>query len=159
MTIPIRLDRLASQLTSRLDVETRPALSTAELAFRIFAAFRAHPHINNVLTHISRAKWAEVEQSLNSILDPATRSDGISPLGYNIIDLMVAERGVTGKVMRPYFQAALHRLVEPHQADRLICHIETLFRELEWDAQHPAPPAPPANEPSEDPSDVRGQPQ
>lgn len=34
--------------------ENHLPLSTAELAFRIFAAFRAHPHINNVLTHISR---------------------------------------------------------------------------------------------------------
>ena len=39
--------------------ESRLPLSTAELAFRIFAAFRAHPHINNVLTHISRAKLVE----------------------------------------------------------------------------------------------------
>jgi len=49
-------------------------LSTAELAFRIFAAFRAHPHINNVLTHISSAKLVEVEKSLNRILDLSTAS-------------------------------------------------------------------------------------
>lgn len=35
----------------------RPNFSAAELAFRIYAVFRAHPHICNVLTHISRAKW------------------------------------------------------------------------------------------------------
>src|SRR5689334_22558247 len=36
--------------------ETRQKLSTTDLAFRIFAAFRAHPHINNVLTHIAQER-------------------------------------------------------------------------------------------------------
>ena len=105
----------------------------ARLAFRIFAAFRAHPHINNVLTHISRAKLVEVEQSLNRILDPATTSDSLSPLEQNIVDLMCAKRGITGKILKPYFQAALHRLLEPHHAERLIRHIDALFIELEME--------------------------
>ncbi len=69
MTIPLRLKAPAEPLpTTRALLqqyylppaeprsEARPELSRAELAFRIFAAFRAHPHINNVLTHISRAQ-------------------------------------------------------------------------------------------------------
>lgn len=111
--------------------ERRPELSTAEFAFRVYAAFRAHPHINNVLTHISRAKWIEVEQSINSILDLATTSGDLSPLGQNIIDLMAAERGITGKILKPYFHAIVQKLLEPHQAERLIRHIEALFLELE----------------------------
>lgn len=76
--------------------ELNPELSTAELAFRICAAFRAHPHVSNVLTHISRAKWNEVERSIKSIIDPAMTGDDLSPLGRNIVDLLVAERGITG---------------------------------------------------------------
>ena len=94
-------------LPARAGTPKLPEASTAELAFRIFAAFRAHPHINNVLTHISRAKWAEVEKSLNRILDLATTSDGLSPLEENIIELMVGERGITGKILKPYFHGRL----------------------------------------------------
>ena len=138
---------------------SRAELSKARLAFRIFAAFRAHPHINNVLTHISRAKLVEVEQSLNRILDPATTSDSLSPLEQNIVDLMCAKRGITGKILKPYFQAALHRLLEPHHAERLIRHIDALFIELEWKAQQPAPSVPPPSEPSQELDNARGTPQ
>lgn len=129
--------------------DRRPELSTAELAFRVYATFRAHPHVSNVLTHISRAKWIEVEQAINSILDPATTIDGLSPLAQNIIDLMAAERGITGKILKPYFHAILHKLVEPHRAERLIGHIEALFRELEWRALHPPPPPAPSESPQQ----------
>jgi hypothetical protein len=129
---------------------------TAELAFRIFAAFRAHPHINNVLTHISRAKWAELEKSLNRILDLATTSDGLSSLEKNIIELMVGERGITGKVLKPYFLATLHRILEPSHAQRLIRHVDTLYLELEWKAQHP--PATAQITRSKEPDHVKGEP-
>ncbi len=138
--------------------ERYPELSTTELAFRVFAAFRAHPHINNVLTHISRAKWAEVEKSLNRILDPVTTGDGLSPLEENIIELMVGERGITGKILKPYFLAALRRTVGPRRAERLARHVNTLYLELEWKVQHPSP-APLQSEPSREPNDVRGEPQ
>jgi hypothetical protein len=134
---PVRAAKLREYLPPQ--AEARLELSTTELAFRIFAAFRAHPHINNVLTHISRAKRGELEQSLNRILDlSTTTSDGLSPLEENIIDLMVGEGGVTGRILKPYFQAALHRLLEPDRAERLIRHISALYLELEWKVQHPA---------------------
>lgn len=116
--------------------ETQVQPSTAELAFRIVAAFRAHPHINNVLTHISRTNWALVERDINSIIDPATVSEELSPLAQNLIDLMCAERGVTGKILKPYFHDALGRLLEPSRVQRLIGHIEVLFIETEWKAEH-----------------------
>jgi len=121
----------------RQDFEGRRKVPTFELAFRIFAVFRAHPHINNVLTHISRANWIEVEKSLNRILDLSTTTDGLSPLEENIIELMVSERGITGKILKPYFQAGLHRILEPSPAERLISHINALYLELEWKVQHP----------------------
>lgn len=121
------------------ELETPARLSTAELAFRIFAIFRGHPHISNVLTHISRANLTQVERELNIILDPAATAGGLSLLARNIIDLMCAERGVTGKILKPYFHAALQRLVGAAEAEQLIRHVETLFLELEWEADHPAP--------------------
>jgi hypothetical protein len=159
MTIPLRLGHRAQYL---LPVAEYPKseggleLSTAELAFRIFAAFRAHPHINNVLTHISRAKWIEVEQSLNRILDLSTTADGLSTLEENIIDLMVGERGITGRIFKPYFQATLRRIVEPSRAERLIGHINALYLELEWKVQHPLP-ARPLSEPSQESGHARGE--
>jgi hypothetical protein len=163
MTIPLRLgDRSGVQAATALrrdylrpmaeptPSEARPELSTVELAFRIFAVLRAHPHINNVLTHISRAKWVEVEHALNRILDPSTISDDLSPLEENIIDLLVGERGITGKILKPYFQAALHRIVEPSRAERLIRHVNALYLELEWKVQHPPPPPSTTSEATQD---------
>ncbi len=159
MTIPLRLgNRSGVEAATALPRKYLPPmaepttpkarleLSTAELGFRIFAVLRAHPHINNVLTHISRAKWVEVERALNRILDPSTISDGLSPLEENIIDLLVGERGITGKILKPYFQAALHRIVEPSRAERLIRHVNALYLELEWKVQHPPPPPSAASE-------------
>jgi hypothetical protein len=143
VTVPLRLEIRAEVQPARCPILQEPLLGnsaspeTTELAFRIFAAFRAHPHINNVLTHISRAKWAELEKSLNRILDLATTSDGLSSLEKNIIELMVGERGITGKVLKPYFLATLHRILEPSHAQRLIRHVDALYLELEWKAQHP----------------------
>ena len=126
-----------------------PELSTDEIAFRLFAAFRAHPHINNVLTHISRAKWLELEHALNRILDLSTTSDGLSPLEENIIELMAGERGITGKILKAYLQVILQRILEPSLGERLIRHINALHLELEWKVQHP-PPVPLQSEASEE---------
>jgi len=162
MTIPLRLEALAEPLPTTGALlqqdyllpaeprsEARPELSTAELAFRIFAAFRAHPHINNVLTRISRAKSGDVEHALNRILDLSTTSEGVSPLEENIVDLMAGERGITGKILKPYFQAALLRIVEPSRAERLIRHVNALYLELEWKVQHPLTSASTSHPPQE----------
>src|SRR5450759_2569701 len=103
--------------------EVRPEFPIGELAFRVLVAFRVHPHLSNVLTHISGANWAKVERSLNSIFDLATPSGSLSPLDQNIIDLMCADRGVTGRILKPYFHAVLRRVLEPNHAERLIRHI------------------------------------
>jgi uncharacterized protein (DUF2249 family) len=88
-----------------------------------------------------------VEQSLNSILDLTTTSGSLSSLDQNIIDLMSADRGITGRIMKPYFRAVLRRVLEPDHAERLISHIDALSLELEWKAQHPTPRAPTPSEP------------
>lgn len=162
MTVAVRLDARATKSkalyaepalgAALLPIsEAGSRLPTAELAFRIIAAFRAHPHINNVLTHISRAKWADVERAIEAILDSATTSDGLSPLARNIVDLMCAERGVTGRILKPYFHSTLHRVLEPMRAERLIRHIQALHLELEWQAGQPAPaPSEPSKEAGHD---------
>jgi hypothetical protein len=151
MTIPVRLESRAEAWPGRVSLlksallpeittdrtsTTRAQLSTAELAFRVFAAFRAHPHINNVLTHISHSNWSQVERSLNVILDPE-KNEELSPLAQNIVDLMFAERGVTGKLLKPHLHGALEKLVDRHRAERLIRHIEALFIEMERKTKHP----------------------
>ncbi len=136
--------------------EVHAKLSTAELAFRIFAAFRAHPHINNVLTHISHAKWVEVEKSLSRILDLSTTGDGLSPLEENILELMVGERGISGKILKPYFVTGLHRILGPSQAERLIRHVNALYLEFEWKVQRPPSPTPARTEALKESEDARG---
>lgn len=168
MTVPLRLANQTAQPVGGVILpehllpteelsgsKLRVDPSAAELAFRIFAAFRAHPHINNVLTHISRAKLREVEQALNRIFDLSMSSDGLSPLEENIVELMVGERGVTGRILKPYFQAALRRTLEPDPAERLIGHITALYLEIEWKVQHP-PLAAPESEASEEQADATG---
>jgi hypothetical protein len=161
MTIPLRLKIGAEAQPARALILQECMLvesefpETAELAFRIFAAFRAHPHINNVFTHISRAKWAEVEKSLNHILDLATTSDGLSLLEENIIELIAGERGITGKILKPYFMAILRRILELNHAQRLMRHIDALYLELEWKARHPRAPVEIAH--SKEPDHVRGE--
>jgi len=71
---------------------------------------------------------------------------------------MCAERGITGKILKPYFHAALHRLLNPHHAELLIRHIDVLFLELEWKAQHPAPPPIVPSEPLKESGHARSEP-
>ncbi len=127
------------QAPIRRNREAPRGLSTDELAFAVYASFQAHPHINNVLTHISRANSTRLEQSLRSILDLTTPSDRLSPLEQNIVDLMCADRGTTGKILRPYFHSVLRKVLQPDQADRMIRHVDFLFLELQWQALYPPP--------------------
>lgn len=105
-----------------------------ELAFRMLVDFKAHPHINNVLTHISGADWGKVEEALRLIVDPSAEGRELSPLARNILDLMCAERGVTGRIVKPRVQAFLYRSVEPRIAAMLIWRMTALFLALEWTA-------------------------
>ena len=89
-----------------------PAIDS--LAFSIVAALHRHPHLSNVLTHISRASWPRIEHTLGIILDPATQRRDLTPLARNMLDLMVAERGDTGRIFKPYFRALLVAAVGPN---------------------------------------------
>ncbi|THD56985.1 MAG: hypothetical protein E8A46_02475 [Bradyrhizobium sp.] len=110
-------------------------IAVGDLAFLVVAAFRRHPHINNVLTHISGANWQRVEQAQRAILNPLTASRDLTPLARNILDLMCADRGVTGRILKPYFRGLLARILSPHLAALLIDRISLLFLELELESR------------------------
>jgi hypothetical protein len=111
--------------------QERPEIALDDLVFFVVAAFRGHPHINNVLTHISGASWSQVEQALRVILDPCTGSHDLSPLARNIVELMCADRGVTGRVLKPFYRERLVTLLGDRVASRLIAHVTCLFLEYE----------------------------
>ena len=79
------------------------------LAFRMLVAFRVHPHIGNVLTHISGGDWRKIERALGTLFDPSTVNRAHTALEANLLDLMCAERGVTGRIMKPYLHDVLPR--------------------------------------------------
>ena len=110
-------------------------IAVGDLAFLVVAAFRRHPHINNVLTHISGANWQRVEQAQRAILNPLTASRDLTPLARNILDLMRADRGVTGRIMKPYFRGLLAGILSPHLAALLTDHVSILFLESELESR------------------------
>lgn len=100
-----------------------------DLVFTLTASFRRHPHLNNVLTHISGGQWPGVERALRAILDPGSRHVGMSPLALNILDLMCADRGITGRILKPFFRGILFLKLAPPTAQRLISHVDNLFED------------------------------
>jgi hypothetical protein len=87
------------------------------------AALRKHPHVSNVLTHISGQSWARVEQTLHLILDANTTPRDLTPLGRNMVELMWAESGVTGRIFKPYLLQLLTALSGPGPASEILARI------------------------------------
>ncbi len=110
----------------------------------LVAVFRLHSHIGNVMNHVCGGRWGEVEQALRLILDPQSTDADLSPLGDNILDLLWAERGITGRILKPYFRELLNRLLLPRVASQLFAHFAGLLLEVE--ARRYRPPAPLANQ-------------
>lgn len=126
------------QAATPLEATHQAAIAPTELAFTVVAALRAHPHLSNVLTHISRGNWGQIEQAFGAILNPDTHSTALSALARNIVDLMCADRGVTGRIFKPYYQELLSAILGKVLARRLIVNITSLFTELERAAAHAA---------------------
>lgn len=106
---------------------TARAADSGELGSALLAAFRRHPHINNVMTHISQGQWDKVGEALRAILDRAATADALSPLAVNIVELLVAEEGVTGRILKPYMKELLGRLLPARDAARVEAHISGIF--------------------------------
>lgn len=111
-----------------------------DLAFSLVAALRRHPHLSNVLTHISRSSWPRVEQTLRTILDVKTQRHDLTPLARNMLDLMCAEHGDTGRIFKPYFHYLLTALAGPHVASGLLVHIAHLAQSGNESVRRPASP-------------------
>ncbi len=108
-----------------------PELGRRELVETIIATLRCHPHVNNVLTHISGGQWTRIDEALSAILDDRTTVVGLSPLARNVVDLLCAERGVTGRILKPYFRDVLARLLPGEAGQSLWDHIVRLSLELQ----------------------------
>lgn len=54
----------------------------------------------------------------------------LSPLAENILTLICAERGVTGRILKPYFRDVLQAILHVEQAEGFAIHVNRLFSEL-----------------------------
>lgn len=104
-------------------------LDVRRLAGIAVTAFRAHGHICNVLTHISGAKWDRVEEALCAILDPRAGRRELTPLAENILDLLCGNRGVTGRIMKPYFELLLLGTLPTDVAVQICVNVARLYKE------------------------------
>lgn len=108
-----------------------PPAARARLVERLVVAFRHHPHINNVMTHISGARWDRVAAALDVIFDAGAPRAALSPLGENIVVLMQGERGVTGRILKPCLGRLLAALLPAPQAAQGAGRIAALHVMLE----------------------------
>lgn len=134
--------RAPSESSRGRAMSSSSSMTVPELTFFIVAAFRRHPHFNNVLTHISGGSWNRIEQALQVIVDPDASGCDLSPLARNIIDLICANGGVTGRIVKPYYRALLVGALGEAVARRLIAHVTCLFIESEAAACQTVPPRP-----------------
>jgi hypothetical protein len=94
--------------------------------------------VNNVLTHVSRGDWTAVERSLLRIFDPATTGAELSSLEQNLVDLMQADGGETGRILKPFLRERLGQLIEAEQVGDVLAHVEILFVQSQRTAElHP----------------------
>ena len=107
------------------------AFDLEELVCMLAATFRSHPHINNVLTHLCGRKWERVGQALHIILNPLATLNDLSPLAQNLVELMCAERGPTGRILKPYLHALLARALPLQIAAYLRVHVFRLLLEMQ----------------------------
>ena len=84
-----------------------PELDPAGLAADLVVQLRHHRHFNNVLTHVSRDNWPGVEQALARLLGNFTGPLALDALSVNLLALLSGERGLTGRMMKPWFAEQL----------------------------------------------------
>ena len=116
----------------RLATDHKADLAVSELAAVIVSHFRAHGHICNVMTHISGAQWDRVEEAICVILDPTAGKLQLTSLAENIVDLLCAERGVTGRIVKPHFEGLLRQLLPTDVAARICTHVASLGSDRSW---------------------------
>jgi hypothetical protein len=105
--------------------------TTGRLAQHVANAFRRHPHLNNVLTHLCGSDRSRLDTALGAILDPAASPRTLSPLALNLLELLCAERGVTGRIMKPYFHELLATRLAPAEAAAVTERIDALAQRVQ----------------------------
>jgi hypothetical protein len=102
------------------------AADGSAFAQTLTSAFRNHPHVNNVLTHISLARWDRIEASLRSLLTASTDIVPVAPLERNLLRLLWAEGGITGRIVKPLFLDICRTSLPPSSAERCVSGIAAL---------------------------------
>ena len=113
----------------------KPAAAVDDLSFALVALLRAEGHLCNVLTHIASGDWRAVEQAIVAILSPRTSSKKLSDLARNILELACDNRGVTGRIMGPFFFNAIVQVAGKKDGKRLERKIRQLRRRMSLDGQ------------------------
>lgn len=116
-------------------------IDAADLALTLVVNFRAHPHICNVMTHVSDGNWTTVEKALEAILDLKRADTKLSRLAENIVELACAERGVTGRILKPFLAQLLAATLPAESARAVLAHVEALFIRISEPQAVPAPAA------------------
>lgn len=98
--------------------DTGSKFTRAQLAELLIIELRHHPHFNNVLTHISKANWGLCETVLCRLLD-WNNDASLTDFEANIVSLLCGERGVTGKMMRPWIANQLRHYLTEGEALKL----------------------------------------
>src|SRR6185437_11237546 len=104
-------------------LEAKDGLLFAQL---LTSAFRNHPHINNVLTHISLGQWDRIEAALGNLLTAPIDTAPVSPLERNLLCLLWEEGGITGRVVKPFFLDICRTSLPPSLAARCVAGIDAL---------------------------------
>jgi len=108
--------------------QLRPEAAPRELAACLIIDLRHHAHFNNVLTHASGAEWPLVLQTLTSLLDPAAEVPA-DAFGRNLLELLCGERGVTGKMLKPWFTEWLGAACGTEIAQIRLAQLDGLYRQ------------------------------
>ena len=106
-----------------------------DLSFALVALLRADGHLCNVLTHIASGNWRAVEQAIVVILSPRASSKKLSNMARNILELACDNRGITGRIMGPFFFNAIVRIAGRPAGKRLEKKIRHLRRRMSLDGQ------------------------
>jgi hypothetical protein len=125
-------ERSADSVANDIGTSRRDESAHADhLAFAFIRHLRDHARLSNVLTHVSRGNWTNLEAALRPIFDLTAQSRNISPLSRNLIELICADRGVAGQIMKPYFRRFLASELGPELTRLVMAHVTTLFLEDE----------------------------
>ncbi|MBC6718730.1 hypothetical protein H9Q09_21340 [Aurantimonas sp. DM33-3] len=117
-------------------------IDAADLAVTMVANFRAHPHICNVMTHISGGNWTKIKETMAAILDVSSADATLSKLAENIVELICADGGTTGRILKPFFDQMLAAYLPAAAGREVRTHVTALFRRTSLSAGAPAPAEP-----------------